>query len=269
MAERNPHPYGIDPSDQQVDKAVWDVRKIYDECPTTTCCHKAVCCNAGCPNMYYTEFLSIRRGVVDRMTPDERVNLTLECFRRYLYDQKKPKPCVFLKKDNMCSIYSYRHIKCRLYGLIPDEMYNRNADEVAAEMGVEKEKVPLCNQCEFVKMTPLWKEKYPDNKLPESVIADMEMRIKDLDRSVGISKMIQNEGYNFLTYHDWHLMFEFGEQMMVGFTQLRLKWSDEQKEKFIGDLKVVLEDKFKKPVEETPAVPVEPPTEPTKEVSNG
>jgi len=89
----------------------------------------------------------------------------------------------------------------------------------------------------------------------------MESRIKELDRNVGVSTTIQRDGYGFLTYHDWHLMFEFGDQMMADFTQLRLRWSDEQKEKFINDMKGVLEAKFN-------VAPV-PPAEPTKEVSNG
>lgn len=246
----NHFPFGIDPTDQQLDKAVWDVRNIYDECPTTTCCHKAACCNAGCPNMYFSEFVSIRRGAVDLMTPQERVDLTIECFRRYLYDQSKPKPCVFLKKDNMCSIYPYRHVKCRMYGLIPQEMYERNVEEVSAEMGVEREKVPLFEQCVFVKMSPQWKEKYPDNKIPEKVIADIESRIKGLDRGLGISKGFQDRGFGYLTYHDWHLLFEFGEQTMVDFTKYRLNWKDEDKEKFILDLKSSLEAQNAPPKED-------------------
>lgn len=241
MEYENHHPFGIDPTEDQLDKAVYETRNIYDECPPTTCNHLARCCKAGCPNMYYSEFVSIRRGAVDKMTALERINLTVECFKRYLYDQSKPKPCVFLKENNMCAIYPFRHVKCRLYGLIPDDMYKRNADEVAEEMGVPKEEVPLCNQCIFVKMRPDWKEKYPDGKMPESVIASIELRIKELDRTLGISKGFQNKGFGYLTYHDWHLLFEFGEQTMHEFTQFRKNWTAEQKEKFVADLKLTLE----------------------------
>lgn len=234
----------MDPSEDQIAYATKTAMEVYEDTPETTCCHKAACCNAGCPNMYYSEFLSVRRGAVDKMTPEERLNLTLECVKRYLQDQRTPKPCVFLKKDNMCGIYEFRHLKCRLYGLIPDSLYDWIANSVADEMGVPREEVPLCNQCEFVKVKPEFQEKFPTGKVPEDDIKAMERRMRELDRGLGMSKETQDDGFGFLTYHDWHLLFEFGEKWMETLTQLRLKWTDEEKEKFVGDLKSALEKKL-------------------------
>lgn len=236
MSEHN-FPFGMNPSEQEIEKAVASVREEYKNVPETVCCHKAECCNAGCPNMYWGEFLSIRRGVVDKMTSQQRIDVTVKCLQRYLYDQSKPKPCLFLGADNKCTIYDYRHLKCRLYGLIPDSLYSLNANTVAKEMGVPREEVPLCSQCKFVKVKPEFKDKFPNNKVPQSSIKKMEKSMRELDRGLGLEKEIQDEGFGFLTYHDWHLLFEFGEKWMESLTKIRLHCTDEEKEKFVSALK--------------------------------
>jgi Fe-S-cluster containining protein len=240
------YPFGIDPTEEDIASAVEQGQKIYEGCPETTCCSKNECCNAGCPNLYFTEFLNIRRGAVDKMPPEQRINLTIECVKRYLQDQRKSKPCVFLGKDRLCTIYPYRHFKCRTYGLIPPSLYDWIANSVSKEMGVDRSEVPLCNQCTDVKIKPEFKDKFPDGIIPEKTIRDMENHFRVLDRTLGLSKKLQDEGFGFLTYHDWHLLFEFGPEWMETLTQFRLKWTDEQKEKFISELKTALEVAFSK-----------------------
>lgn len=247
------HPYGMRPSDEKVSLAIVMTRRAYDSLPETTCKQRALCCNAGCPNMHYAEFMSIREGAVQKMAPDQRLNLTIECIKRYLKKQKddegKPiqKPCVFLT-DNKCSIYSVRHLKCRLYGLIPESMYKENVDLVAEEMGVPKEDIPLCSQCPFVKVTPEFENKFPNNKLPKQMIRDLEKTLRDVDRVViGMPPGIQQDGFGYLTYHDWHLLFELGEEWLAKLTPLREKLSDEEKEQFVQHLKTALGTKYEGP----------------------
>lgn len=241
--QENHFPFGLNPTEQEVEFVTAEARKVYEGTPETTCCHKAECCNAGCPNMYFSEFLSIRRGMVDNLSKTERVALTVECIRRYLYNQdaEKPKPCVFLGTNNLCKIYPYRHLKCRLYGVIPDSLYAWIVDSVSRDMNVPKEKLPLCNQCPNVKVKPEFAAKFPDNKVPESEIRAMELRMRELDRSLGLSKQLQDQGFGFLTYHDWHLLFEFGEDWMVKLTSMRTKLGEKEKEQFIEALKNALE----------------------------
>lgn len=237
------YPYGMNPDDKVVEKVVKDVANVYDGCPETTCCHKAECCRAQCPNMYFSEFIAIRKEEVDKWSREDRLNLTIECVRRYLQSDNKQKPCVFLKKDNMCAIYGHRHLKCRLYGLIPDDMYERNVNQVASEMATPKELVPLCNQCQFVKVKPEYQNKFPDNKVPEKDIRRMEQKFRDFDIKLGLPKKVQDDGFGFLTYHDWHLMFELGTEWMGKLTVLRLKLGDMEKEQFLMALKNALEER--------------------------
>ena len=242
MSEENHFPFGMDPSEERIANTVEKVRKVYEGCPPTICNHRAECCQAGMPNMYAGEFISLRRGAIDKMSKKDRTDLTVECIRRYLYNQKKPKPCAFLK-DSMCGVYEFRPLKCRLYGLIPDSMYDRVANSVAKEMGVPREEVPLCNQCPFVKVKPEFQDRYPDGKIPEKEIKKMEKTMREYDRSLGMKKELQDQGFSFLTYHDWHLLFEFGEEWMEKLTKLRLNLKDEEKEQFISSLKIALEKK--------------------------
>lgn len=244
MKNETVFPFGADPTEEQIVNALEQIGIVYEGCPETTCCSKAECCNAGCPNMYFNEFLNIRRGAVDKMTPAQRTELTVECVKRYLQDQRKPKPCVFLQKDNLCSIYKHRHFKCRTYGIIPPSLYDWIANAVAMEMGVERKDVPLCTQCPDVKIKPEFKEKYPDNSILESEIKKMEKRLREIDRTMlGMKKEVQDQGMSFLTYHDWHLLFEFGEIWMENLTKLRLSLTDEKKEQFIVALKSALDAK--------------------------
>lgn len=238
---QNHHPFDMDPSDAQIQNAIDSVSEVHSGCPETTCCSKAVCCRAACPNMYYAEFIAIRRGHVEGLTSKERTTLTIECVKRYLQGQDKPKPCVFLREDNKCNIYPHRHLKCRLYGLIPDSVYEWAVNSVAQEMGRPPQDMPLCNQCTFVKIKPEFAEKFPDGKVPEFSMKNMENKMREIDRGLGMSKDTQDNGFGFLTYHDWHLLFEFGEEFLEMMTKFRLKWTDSEKDKFIADLKIALE----------------------------
>lgn len=240
------HPYGMKITDDSEALAISMVRKAYLSLPSTTCKQRALCCNAGCPNMYYSEFLSMRQGAIEKMPRTERIELTVECMRRYLTRQigsdGKPveKPCVHLK-ENKCSVYDVRHLKCRLYGLIPESMYRENATAVAEEMGVPKEDIPLCSQCPFVKVTPEHENTFPNNKLPKQMILDLEKALRDVDRLVvKIPQKMQDDGYGFLTYHDWHLMYELGEEKLAMLTPLREKLTPAERDEFINALRTSL-----------------------------
>lgn len=238
-----PHPFKIEPNEVLVEACLKKVREIYEGLPLTTCDHKTECCRAGNPNLYYCEFLSIREGAVEKMKPGDRLLLTVECVRRYLTKQDITKPCVFLKGD-YCSIYKVRQLKCRLYGLIPQSLYEKNVKAVASDLGKPREQIPLCIQCDRVKMRPEFKDRFPDGVIPEEKIKELEQTLRDLDIRLGIPRVLQEKGFAFLTYHDWHLMFELGEGWMEGLSKLRLGLSEEKKEQFLEALKTSLAAKM-------------------------
>jgi Fe-S-cluster containining protein len=233
------HPYGMNPNTSTIADSIREVRAAYTELPETTCDHRCICCKAGCPNMYYAEYLSIREGVVDRMIRPRRLEITMACVRNYIIGNQASRPCVFLKGDK-CSIYKYRHLKCRMYGLISPSVYRKTVARVAFELNKPADDVPLCVQCDKVKIKDEYKDRFPDGFIPEDMMIDLESRFRSIDLRLGMPKDIQKQGYGFLTYHDWHLIQEMGESWMESMTEIRLKLSIEKKEQFLDALKQAL-----------------------------
>lgn len=254
---RGRHPFGMNPPDMRVFRSMQVVRNIQKRCPETICNHRNECCKAGCPNMYYSEFLNLRHGYVDKLTRDERIELTLGCVKRYLMPQKPgvTKPCVFLGEDTMCKCYDFRPVKCRIYGLIPKKVYRQIVKSVAKDMNMAADDLPLCHQCPHVKMKEEHLKDYPDGKLPERVIKNIEEDMRHNDRKMlGMPRRMQEQGFGFLTYHDWHMMFELGPSQMEVYSKLRLKLNDEEKEDFMVKLKNALEEaESKEDQEEEPS----------------
>lgn len=232
------HPYGMNPLDSDLKMASFKVEATQSKVPPTTCSHRGECCRAGCPNMYYSEYLAMA-DLVSGWSREDRIEVILDCLRRYLKPQvvDDPKPCLFLAESSgdvsgcSCKVYAVRPLKCRLYGQIPEKLYRKNVLSVAREMGVDKESVPLCVQCDKVK----------GRVLAESEIVDMERSLREADRILGMPQKVQDDGFGFLTFHDWHLMTQLGTEWMEGLTSLRTKCNDEQKEQFVSALKRSLE----------------------------
>ena len=238
------YPFGMNPTESQIESATGNLVKVYFKVPETTCSHRNECCKAGCPNMYFCEFLAIRRKFVDRWPKDKRLELTLGCLRYYVMGEGD-RPCLFLGEDKMCSIYAWRHLKCRLYGLIPQKLYHWIVESVAQESGVKKEQLPLCSQCDQVRIRPECvdgpcEEKFPDGKIPEDSIRKMEGDLRDVDLSLGMPPAMQARGFGFLTYHDWHLLCELGPAWLEKLSEKRKNCDKEAKEQFLLELKTSL-----------------------------
>lgn len=228
----------MNPTSEQIERAKLEAKKAQDSVPATTCDHRGICCKAGCPNMRYAEFFAIFEDAVSRMPKERQIEITIGCVRRYLQRQsiEKTKPCVLLTEDNMCSVYEQRPLKCRMYGLYPRKTYERFVEDVARENGVEKEKVPLCQQCDRVKVKPEFMNQFPSGKLPVQMIKDLESRLQANDLALGVPKEVQDQDGAYLTYHDWHLLTVFGEDFMVALSQIRMNASDDEKDAFVAEL---------------------------------
>ena len=73
--------------------------------------------------------------------------------------------------------------------------------------------------------------------LPQHLFKELEATLHENDLRLGIPKKIVEEGFSYLTYHDWHVMSELGEGWMETLTKVRLEESEEGKELFLGALK--------------------------------
>lgn len=103
------HPYGMCPSDRDVLEAVKDTQGAYK--------HLGEAQNQDLPDlgkcgpaMYYCEFLSVRHYYIDKLSRPERLDLTVECIRRYLETANAPACSLFDKGK----AYDCRPIECRI-----------------------------------------------------------------------------------------------------------------------------------------------------------
>ncbi len=242
-------------TETRVDMAINAVNTAYAPLPETTCLSRNCCCNISMPNLYFSEFINIYKNFVLKMSREARLNLTIECVKHYLIGQgpgAPNKPCAFLGSDKMCTVYSARPLKCRTYGLIPDSLYKWIVSSVSEESGIPEKDIPLCVQCPFVKIKPEFASLFPNGKLPEKMIRSLELELRAIDSNImGISAEMQKNGFGFLTYNNWHLMFEMGVEWMEKLTPLRLNLTQEKKDEFVETLKSVLQQSIFNVKEET------------------
>jgi Fe-S-cluster containining protein len=199
----------------------------YEKIPATTCANNQVCCKAGNPHMTYLEFLNVNSMIENEYSEEQRVHINLECLKRYIWTDLS-KPCLFLKEKG-CSIYHHRQFNCRFYGIVPKEEYERRSKDVQEKFFAQGQSFPLAKQCPFVKtadgsaMTPARYNKIIDD-------------IRDLDKKAGMSRKDVNNGETYHTFHDWWMLFYYGPDTMADFTEIRLKFSPEQKDKLLNDI---------------------------------
>jgi len=222
-----------------VKKGIERVKKLVSGLPETTCSSRGICCRAGCPNMTVGEYLRIHHEHVEKLTKEERIELIVKCVKLYIEPQDPTgwRPCPLLSEDMKCEAYLARPFRCRTYGLIPNDLYRNMVERVEKETKVAATNMPLCIQCQLVKVKPEFEEQFPGGVIPENMIKKIESQLRENDRELGIEEDTQEEGFSYLTFHDWHLLFSVGEKIMSYLTQLRLSKDKSSKERFIVLLK--------------------------------
>lgn len=91
------HPYGMQPSDSEVLEAIRNVNTAYKGLKENEA-DEPNDFGPGGPLMFYSEFLAVRTGYVDKMPKEDRLNLTLDCVRRYLVMKSSPRLDIFDKE---------------------------------------------------------------------------------------------------------------------------------------------------------------------------
>jgi len=228
------------------------LQSIYNDTVSmqTTCCHTCECCNVAMPQINYSEFVQIVITVWKEKSHEEILNVickSLEYFFRYEYEKwgmdALIKPCMLLGKDNMCTVYEDRPLSCRLYGLWPEEMYNKRVDKFTKayeKYGLKKEDLPLHSQC------PLVKRVDPSVALTEEVIDGLFKQLDDLDKKIGdFSEAQVRQKENYRTFHDWLLLNILGENWLSQLTTFILAADLSTMKDQIEALKVVIRDNFK------------------------
>ena len=98
---------------------------IYSEVPPSTCRRRALCCRES-PRIYFVEFLNIYNALM-RRPARERAMIQGRSVRYAFLDLCDPAIRCPLLEDNSCLLYAARGLRCRLWGHLSKELYDRQA----------------------------------------------------------------------------------------------------------------------------------------------
>jgi len=192
----------------------------------TTCAGRCECCKVACPQMNYSEFISLLTTIWSKASNDEKLDLicqSLEYF--FLYDFDKfgkgslVKPCMLLSEKGECKYYEQRPLNCRLYGLWPEEDYKKRVDAFAEayEGKLTREELPLNTQCPDVKRVD------DSVELTTELIQSMFDELDKLDSQIlQFSDAQVKQRENYRTFHDWLLVKVLGEDWLSKLTVFML-----------------------------------------------
>jgi len=209
-------------------------------------CH-CECCKVAMPQMNYCEFVQIITDAWSVFSSEEKINLickSVEYFFRNEYEKwgidSLIKPCQFIDEHGKCKIYHNRPLSCYLYGLWPEDEYERRVDlfeEAYAEYGLSREDLPLHTQCKMIRRADGSKE------VPLEDIDKLFASLDKLDKSIGTFSDLQiKEKENYRTLHDWLLLKIFGEQWLTMLTTFMMSASREQMEDQIEQLRTAIKE---------------------------
>jgi len=199
----------------------------------TVCCRQCGCCRVACPQMKYSEAVNIMNRVFSEWSREDRKEL-LKTSIRYFFSRSLIKPCPMLR-GNECRIYEDRPLNCRLYGLWPQEAWERRVERISERLGLEKEKIPLNTQCPFVKLKN-------GDPLTEEQIDGMFATLDKFDHwllSQGDSNKFEEwssrieKNWNYRTFHDWILLHFWGEERLMNMTAIATTATEEQLKLFL------------------------------------
>jgi hypothetical protein len=198
---------------------------------STTCCRQCGCCRVACPQMKYSEAVNILTKIWSEWTKEEKKELLITCIR-YFFSRSLVKPCPLLK-GNECRVYEEgRPLNCRLYGLWPQDVWERRVQALANKLDLPKEQIPLNQQCVFVK-------RKNGEPLTEEVIEGLFASLDELDKFVlsegDSSKYEEWQGrieknWNHRAIHDWVLLHFWGEEALMQMTSIAMAADETQLE---------------------------------------
>ena len=231
--------FGVDITQDNLRKPTISLKVLYEGMPATSGCENCHehfgedaiwCCRTINPSMYYVEFLKVWQEV-QKWPKHKKRDLMVRAIINYL-DTSPQKGCVFWGEE--CMVYDNRPFACRMYGVIPQESWDKR---VASLREREGEDFPIRPQCDkVVSENPITEE--DENKWFEHT--------RKCEVMLGVDKQCIDlhdiPGGSYRTFHD-HLLLEILEpQALNRLTEVKLsKPSREDIESFAEVLTGVLE----------------------------
>lgn len=197
--------YGMCGSKEDISKSIIKLNVIYDSMPKTSGCESCQsvngdnamwCCQLNNPSMYYIEFINVWKEVQTSWDKGLKIELILRAVKNYLSNSLN-KPCIFFQ--NGCKIYSYRPSQCRLYGIIPNDSWQKRIDSIVEKFGTCHH---VRSQCDLVTT---------QDHMNSDVENDIFNKIRAYEYETGVSasSIMKHDDYegSYRTFHD-HLLLE-------------------------------------------------------------
>jgi hypothetical protein len=214
---------------EQYQEIFEELEKIHSEIPQTKCDQKNECCKAGCPPMYYSEFLYLLENFNSQLDSDKKQKVINNCIDNY-FSLDVIKPCPLF--DGGCLVYDSRPVNCRIYGIIPNckyverrkrssDQFTMSAKEMKEKMNLESIKdVPLYNQCDCVKIVKNNKEK--SEKISTLVYDDIFKKLLEIEGKTLPKYNIKSTDLYYKTFHDHYLFKLVGETVLRKWTTIKM-----------------------------------------------
>lgn len=229
------------------------LQAIYHDvvCLDTTCKPNcAECCKVACPSHNLSEFTNIISDLWPKMSKQDKIDMickSIEYFFKTDYEKWGReifiKPCILLGSDNLCKCYERRPLSCRLYGLWPNDLYEKRVDKFEkaySKYDVKREDIPLNKQCPFVKRV---NEATP---LTQELIESLYKKVDNIDESMGEFSSLQiSQKEHYRTFHDWILLKVFGPEWLSKLSVLSMAADRAILEDQINIIKKAIGDSFK------------------------
>ena len=208
-----------------------NLQTIYDTIPQTECKKRNFCCQAGCPPLYFIEFINILDYIKKNISIDSLSTIVCQCIDNY-FSEEIIKPCPLF--NDGCFIYDVRPINCRFYGQIPDEEYKKRQQRVSDEFTMSAnemrvalnlknvEEVPLYHQCPNVKPIADTGEKVISQNYNKTFLVLEELEVdflKDMKLEIPFT--------SYKNFHEHYLWFTIGEDMLEKWTTLKLHFRED------------------------------------------
>lgn len=235
--------YGVDVRASNLMQPLMSLQILYEELPETTGCERCEevngddvhwCCRTISPSMYYVEFLHVWKEVQDHWSKKKRLDLVLRAIDNYL-NSDLHKGCIFYDKG--CTVYKQRPFNCRMYGVLPDEVFQKRLDALKERDGDDADMRP---QCDLVSCAG-------NKTMTEEDEQNGFDHIVKCERRIGVHESVishhDTAGGSYRTFHD-HLLKElFQENFLIKLTEIRLSNpSEEDRKAFIKTLSGMIGD---------------------------
>lgn len=202
---------------------------LYGKIPETTGCMDWIlkseneggcsswCCSKQQPNVLTVEFKSIWNFIINNWRKDSFLLIVEKALISYVF-KPQDNPCIFLSKENKCTIHDNRPYNCRIYGIIPEEEFKPRYERLKVIYPNTRD------QCRLIKTI--------DGRTVSKKDIDVWWDdICNLEKSIGIDGKNIHDGYSgsYRNFYEHVILELMGENGMIFLQKIRLEFSEEEK----------------------------------------